>query len=301
MNKTEHTSNTEDYAIAKSLNDYVLNIFSFIRLYQLIGPAKEYDDKELNRAYVLLVNQLEIIYSRNPALMAIKPEPIWRKFELIKGRSHSIQKYLENNDSGHEHTDKVEKLCIISNNEIPVFSKEQRRIIDLTDNLKTKYNSLLEEAVSRLHANSTDYEEDPWPPRVWYIPEYTLTYKSDGTILVNDSLKLKKIHAGSTTEHLLEQAIKNPNRLFKPDLGRTSRNISTVLSSAGFTPVLRELFFPTVSDDKGVVFRPTIKREDAVSEMITLYDLDTQLYKSGAKTELLPREALIELGFSDDD
>ena len=119
----------------------------------------------------------------------------------------------------------------------------------------------------------------------WQISEYTLVYKPDGTILINNVLKLKKAHAGSTTERLLEQSIKNPNTLFKPDLGQTARNLSTVLNSAGFTPVLRSLFFPTVSSSNGVIFRPTITRKQADNDKIDTTTLDLQLKKLGATTE----------------
>lgn len=78
----------------------------------------------------------------------------------------------------------------------------------------------------------------------------------------------------------------NPNTKFKPILGKTSRNISTIISSAGFTPVLRDLFFPTVSNDE-IVFRPWVSREEADRENIDTEVLDNQLRDLGAYTRLI--------------
>lgn len=52
----------------------------------------------------------------------------------------------------------------------------------------------------------------------FYIHKCILTYKQDGTVLINDVLRLKKVHAGSISEHLLEQCIKNPNKLLSLSL-----------------------------------------------------------------------------------
>jgi hypothetical protein len=69
------------------------------------------------------------------------------------------------------------------------------------------------------------------------------------------------------------------------------------LSSAGFTPTLRELFFPTVSDDKGIIFRAKVTREVVLDEKIDVYELDAKLHKAGAKVTLFPDDVLIDLGF----
>jgi hypothetical protein len=294
MEATKQQSN--DYAVAKELNDCVLGIFSAIQNYQIIGSLKDFDSEELNRIYVLLVDELEKLYERNPKLAAIKPEPTWKQFEIIKNSMYSIQKYLEEHDSGHIHRDKIEKLCIIADKETPDFSPLQKKLVETSKTINAKYHNLLIEKLQKLLAEAPDAEETR-PPRMWYIPEYTIEYKPDGTILINSAFKLKKIHAGSTTERLMEQAVKNPETLFKPSLGQTARNISTVLSSAGFTPTLRELFFPTVSDDKGIIFRPKVTREVALDEKVDVFKLDEELHKAGAKVTLFPEDFLIDLGF----
>ena len=79
--------------------------------------------------------------------------------------------------------------------------------------------------------------------------------------------------------------MKYPNTLFKPDLGQTSRNLSTVLSSAGFTPTLRRLFFPIVSKSKGILFRPTVTRQQADDEKLDTSDLDLKLKELDTASE----------------
>jgi hypothetical protein len=58
-----------------------------------------------------------------------------------------------------------------------------------------------------------------------------------------------------------------------------------VLSSAGFTATLRDLFFPTVSKSKGIVFRDTVTRKQADDENIDTIELDLKLKELGASIE----------------
>lgn len=269
---------TYDYAVAHVLNDCVLGFIAMIVMEEIVGTPEGDDFHELNRAYVLVTDELEKLYSRNPKLAALKPEPIWRRFDVLKTSSWEINEYLNDpdNDLGQAHNARVEKLSIIASKETPEFTPEQKKLLDYAESVRKKYGKLLD-------ALSEDWKVKK--QNDWQIPEYTISYKPDGSILINDILKLKKAHAGSTTERLLEQAIKRPNELFKPDLGQTSRNISTVLHSAGFTQELRDLFFPTVSKSKGIVFRPTITREQADADNINTIMLDLKLKELGAKTE----------------
>ncbi len=278
MEVTNQPSNNNDFAIAHALNECVLGLIAMIVIEDVVGTPEGDEFRELNRAYVLVVDELESLYSRNPKLLAINPEPIWKRFDVLKTSSWEINEYLENpdNDLGQAHNARVEKLMILADQLTPNFTPEQKKLIDYADSIRIKYGKSLDVLSKERNANQL---------ADWQIPEYKVAYKPDGTILVNDILKLKKAHAGSTTERLLEQAQKNPNKLFKPDLGQTSRNISTVLNGAGFTPLLRQLFFPTVSESKGVFFRPTISREQADVENINTTELDVKLKMLGANTE----------------
>lgn len=266
-----------DYAVAKALNGLINAMIMYVFLASNVGMAEDKELVELNRSYVLLANELEKIYNRNPELSAIKAEPLWKRFDVLKTSISEILDYIdETDDFGLSHNARVEKLCIIAGVETPTYSEEQKKLIDTANAVIKKYGNTIDKVNVERIANEKNN---------WQIPEYTLAYKPDGTILINDVLKLKKAHAGSTTERLLEQALRNPNTLFKPDLGQTSRNLSTVLGSAGFTSELRELFFPTVSKANGVVFRPAITRELADNDRIDTSALDLHLKALGAKTE----------------
>jgi len=271
-------TNNNDYAVAYSLNNCVLGIIAMIVMADIVGKPEDADIHELNRAYVLVTDELEKLYDRNPKLAAIKPEPIWKRFDVLKTSSWQINEYLEDpeNDMGQAHNARVEKLMILVGKDTPDFTPEQKKLLGYADSIRIKYGKLIDVLnKERIAKKLTD----------WQIPDYKLTYKPDGTILINDVLKLKKAHAGSTTERLLEQALKSPNTLFQPNLGQTSRNLSTVINSAGFTPTLRELFFPTVSKSKGIVFRPTITRKQADTDKIDTTELDLKLKELGAVTE----------------
>ncbi len=299
MGITNDSTEPNDYAVAKALNESVGSIFSIISFFQLIGPCKEFNPEELNRTYLFLVNELEILYDRNPKLTDIQPEPIWRKFEIIRDKIYKVQKYLEEN-SNHDHMMRLDKLRILSEQEEPNFTPKQKKYVDEAKALLGKYMAMVVEEIDKTNANNPQEEKetDPRDLRVWCISEYAVDYKLDGTILINNIMKLKKIHAGSTAERLLEQAAKHPNTLCKPNLGQTARNLSTVISSAGFTPTLRELFFPIVSDDKGFIFRPTLTREQVLRDRIDTFELDKQLYLAGAEIAVRPEEELIALGLA---
>ncbi len=310
MGTTNKSNAANDYAVAKALNEYATSVINIFNLYQIVVHSPDFDLKEINRVYVLLVNELQKLYEHNAKLSNIKYEPIWKQVDYIHA-AYDVQKFLERLHESNEspvkyiknpskyidyHIAEIDRLCIIADNETPDFSPEQKKIVEHTQTVLDKYSKIAVEELQKRHEESDD-EEETRPPRMWFIPEYTLTYKLNGLILVNDALKLKKAHVDSVLDQLMEQSISNPNKLFKPNTDKTARNISTVLSSAGFTPTLRALFFPTIREDKRIVFRPTITREEALDEKIDIYELDAELYRAGAKVTLFPDEVLIELGF----
>lgn len=277
MDTSNKPSQANDYAVAKELNKYALSLLGIFNFYQLIGPNKDFDTKEINRLYVLLVEELRELYDRNPKLSEIIPEPIWRSIDYIYS-AYDMQKYMDSFEwklPADLHNSKIDRLTIISDSGEPNYSDKQKRQIDSIKRTLDNHHKLIV------------IEVEKQPPAEesngWYVEEYTLTYKPDGTILINDALKLKKVHAGSATEHLLEQAFKNQNKLFMPNIGKTSRNISTIISGAGFTPALRALFFPSVSNDKGIVFRSKVTLSEAISDHIDTTKLDRQLKDSGAE------------------
>ncbi len=275
MKATNKTPQTNDYAVAKALNDLVKGIILLVYIGNGQDLAKDGDIAGLNRAYILLTQELENIYSLNPELQDLKPDPIWKRFDVLKGSREAIADYINDSDDyGDAHCLRVEKLSIIAGVELPEYTADQLELAKYADVTTEDYVKKLKKTLkSKKSSAEVTYGSE--------IFEYGLTYKQDGTILINQVLKLKKVHAGSITEKLLEQSIKNPNKKFKPDLGKTSRNISTIISSAGFTPVLRDLFFPSVSGDT-VVFRPYVSKLQADLERIDRDELDLKLKELGA-------------------
>lgn len=278
MEAAKEQPSTNDYAVASELNSLAGQMILCVVMADTVGLPEDHNISDLNRAYVLLIDELQRLYDSNPTLLAIKPEPIWKRFDVLRTSSWEINRYLEDadNDAGNAHNARVEKLCIIAGKETANYTPEQKKLVEATEKVLKNYLEMISAVNKERLAKKADD---------WQIPEYKLTYKPDGAILINDVLKLKRVHAGSTTERLLEQAVKRPNELFKPDLGQTSRNLSTVLSSAGFTPTLRKLFFPIVSKSKGIVFRDIVSRQQTDDDNIDTTELDLQLKALGAAIE----------------
>ena len=180
MGAPKKPTRANDYAVAMALNESVGGIFFILGLFQVLGPRKEFDHVELNRAYIFLVNELEILYNSNPKLLEIKPEPTWRRFDLIKHRMREVEKYLHENGPGtdSEHTSRLERLCIISEQETPELSPKQKKYIKHTRKIVDKYAAVLME----ISENSPKYETPDF-----YIPEFIFIYKHDGTVLASDA------------------------------------------------------------------------------------------------------------------
>ena len=261
-----------DYAVAKALNERVTTIFELFAR----SDTRSLDITAINKSYVLLVNTLKKIYARNDELKAIERKPVWEYFDIIEGLEHDISQYTNDwdNDNGQSHNARVNKLCIVAGKEAPDYTLELKQIVQDADKAITAFRKQVDD--QKLRETVNEAEKD------WYIPEYKLSYNTNGTILVNGVLKIKKTQAGSASSKLMEQATEHPNTLFKPDLGKYSRNLSTTLSGMGFTATLRALFFPTVSEDKGIVFRPLVVRATADDDRISTTELDLQLKQLGA-------------------
>lgn len=279
------TLRANNFALAKELNLRAEKIIDLIATaYQRqTFEATSIDVTQLNKSYVLLVNELEKLYSNNKELSDIEKTPAWKYFGIIEGAEWEINEYIyENrNDSGQSHIAQINRLCIIAGTDKPkVMTDNIKKILQDADTAISDYKAKLDEEKKK----HTSHD------RNWFIPEYTVTYGLDGTIIVNEVLKLKKVHAGSVPDRLMEQVTKNPNKVTKPDLGQTTRNLSTVLSSMGFSGTIRQLFFPSVSKDKGVLFRPAVSDKTAKSERIDTSELDTKLKQLGASTQLKPTE-----------
>lgn len=276
MGTANPSTDSNDFAVARLLKNTLLAILTYVRKAEEMDLPEDYEIDELNRAYILLVNELENLYKHNPKLAEIRPEPFWKQFDVLKPASWRILNFLDDpaHDKGQAHITRLDRLCIISGSESAELTPELQELTNNAFETIIEYRQKLDDA--RLDINQTIEDS-------WYIDEYRLDYETNGTILINGVLKLKKAQIGSTIDQLLEQAFKNEGNLFTPKLPATARNLSTVLSGAGFTPVLRQLFFPIASNSKGVLFRSSVTSTEASSEGIETSELDFLLKALGAK------------------
>lgn len=267
-----------DFALAYHLNKFAIGLFEMVAN-NLSGLP---DVSTINRSYILLVNELRKIYARNAELENISENICWQSFDRLEHIESDVWEYTNynNNEYGLSHNAQVNRLRISHGKETPDFPPEIKKIVD--------------EAEANGKAFFAKIEDESDVERDWFIPEYTLTYASDGSLLVNGVkgvLKVKKTQLASASAKLMEQAVAKPNELFKPNLGHNySRTLSVTLSGLGFSGTLRDLFFPQVSEANGVVFRPTITREEVDAEHIDTTKLDDKLKKLGADVVQKPIE-----------
>lgn len=278
MGTSKQQTNDNDYAVATLLNSVLLQIVQLVREIEALDLPEDYDYKldELNRSYVLLVHELEELYKHNSKLAEIEPKPFWIKYNILTPYYWEVLRYLDENDQkkGQAHINQLDRLCIIANSEKPELSSDSLKLLEEAFGAIKNYKVVLKIAESDKDEVEDEFHNDD----AWYIPEYFVSY-NNGEIVINDVMVLKKTHIDSAIDKLLEQAFKNPNTLFIPELPATARNLSTVLSSAGFDSVLRQLFFPKLSLPKGVLFRPSVTIEQAQKENIDTTILDLILEK----------------------
>lgn len=271
MGTPKKPTNANDFVVARLLNTVLLLIVHSVREIEALDLPKDYDYKldELNHSYVLLVHELEELYKQNPKLAEIEPKPFWTKYNILTPYTWEILRYLDEpaEKKGQAHINQLDRLCIIANSENPELSPENQKLLAEASEAIKDYKVVLKDA------ELVEYDE--LDDDAWYIPEYWVSY-NNGEIVINNTLYLKKTHIGSTIDQLLEQAFKNPDTLFTPKLPATARNLSTVLSSAGFDSVQRQLFFPKLSS-KGVLFRPTVTFEQVQKDNIDTTKLDLVL------------------------
>ncbi len=289
-------TNSEDFAIAREFHHHATELLMAVQRlneeYNYDDPYAEYHETimDINRPYVLLVNELETIYGQNVALAKLNDDPktkaTWTQFNTIESNDQDIYTYLREhkslkklkNDADFAHKAQVNRLAIIAGKETPNFSPEQKKILEDAEAAYLKFLKRHTEWRSRKPKKRNKGHH--------FIVNYELKYADNGNIVVNDVLILKKTQSGSAPRKLLEQAIKHPYEHFKPELGQINRNLTNVLSDMGITGTLKELFFPLVNKE-GVTFRPAVYFETAEKERIDTAELDKTLKALGAKTETL--------------
>lgn len=269
----QNTAN--DYAVAKYLNERVVAFFALVADYYHNDLP---DLTDINRSYVLLVNELKQLYDRNPELSRIQEKICWRTFETIDAIDpYTLYEYSDDyRNHGNDHISKVNSLCIVAGKEEPDLTPELKKILDEANKNVTTFMAELD----KIKPDTKD----------WYIPKYTFTMTNAGVLLVNgvpDMLKVNKTQAGSANTKLLEEALRHSDgKPYKSTVSIT-RTLSTALSELGFAGVFRKLFFPPVHN-KGqneLVFRHEITLEQVKAEGIDTHNLDLKLKQAGADYE----------------
>lgn len=266
-----------DFALAKYLNERVVAIFQLA-----IDQRNNADIAAINKSYILMVNELKKLYARNPELKKISEPICWQEYDRVEYIHDTLWEYRDsvNNDFGNSHNAQVNRLCIINNKEMPSFTSEVKKIVNEADKNVNAYLAELE-------------EDEPKVNDGRFIPAYTLTYKDDGTILVNSVLKLKKTQAGQASDKIMSQAYQHDGQAdpFIPTIA-TKRQLTTIIGDMGFDTTLRALFFPLINKHKGIMFRSSITRDEADEQHIDTSQLDIKLKKAGAATEQYPDEPI---------
>lgn len=279
--------NVSDYAIALKLDSLASGL-----VYTMgeILRYQDHDDSEqtiypllanLNRYYILAVHELEKLHARNEPLAKLNEDPktraVWKRYDILEGNEVDILEYVKdfrNMGSFTDHAIQVKRLAIIA-------GKEEATPTPKLQDLFDKGGHAITDAVEYINKNKP---VDPRSKRGRnYIRSYSLAYKDDGSIVVNDVLALKKTQSGSAPRKLMEQAVKHPYEPFTPELGQLSRSFSSVLNDMGIIGIYKKLFFPVATKDS-VTFRPIVDRSRAEDEGLYLEELDKRLKELGAKT-----------------
>jgi hypothetical protein len=77
MEAANKPSLSNDYAVARELNSLAGQMILCVVMAETVGLPEDHNISDLNRVYVLLIDELQRLYGNNPTLAAIKPEPIW--------------------------------------------------------------------------------------------------------------------------------------------------------------------------------------------------------------------------------
>lgn len=125
-----------DYALAKLLNEYAIKIFTSLDVH---GSVPDFTD--VNRSYILLIEELKQIYARQPKLQKIGRSMCWQVIDSLEMFHENIGEYktLEfeythsGADYGEEHNSKVSRLCTLAEKTKPDLTPQLQKLLDEAD------------------------------------------------------------------------------------------------------------------------------------------------------------------------
>ena len=149
LSKTEKSDKiTNEYAVAKALNDVVYEILRTISTTykDRLFDSSKVDIQPLNKSYILLVSELKKIYTWNVKLQEIKPEPVWDWLDTLEGREWELveQDSMGNSsDLGKGHIAQVNKLNIIEGADKPLYTPIIEHLINEAESAIKDFKKLL--------------------------------------------------------------------------------------------------------------------------------------------------------------
>ena len=292
--KSQDRDKANDYIVAQYLNERANTMVGLVydAMSQSYSGIARPDITKMNKAYVLIVEELKALTDRNPKLQAIDARAIWQHFDTLKGYDADIYTYYEpfsQSDDMEVYTNKLDRLCIISNAEKPQYTKAQERLIADADEAIRIYRNSIKKAQEINEDQRTD----------WFIPDYKLTHAGKKYLKIN-GIDIKKTNAGAVDDILVSAFDNDGKGVFTPDIGSTERkltsNVADIFNGKVFTKdeqkALKALFFRNVSDKTNTLsFVSWVTRDeaDAIPNLDTSA-LDKKLKQLGAKTETKEQE-----------
>lgn len=128
---SDNDNSANDYALAKLLNERVINIFTMV-----VDNRNTPDFTAVNRSYILMVDELKRIYDRQPELKKIGTPICWRVLENLE-QAHEVVLSIEfthsGSDYGEEHNSNVSTLCFRANIDKPALSPQIEKLLSEAD------------------------------------------------------------------------------------------------------------------------------------------------------------------------
>lgn len=263
MGATKQPASANDFAVARELNLLVMGMIMNVYLADYSGVAKDLDIQELNHAYILLVDELQKLYDKNPKLAVIEPEPIWHRFEVLKASAREIKKHLSNpdNDYGSAHYARVEKLCILANAETPHFTEKQMRLKDYAKSTLDDYYEGVDEAFSQLKTNEGGGAIDPQEDGE-HITNLSLVQKTLKLNVIGVTLTLKRFDSTKRFNYnLAKLLLARPDEwVKKEDLGPAFKTIGSKVKDwpklLGLTGELKDIFISINTKEQTIMLNP---------------------------------------------
>lgn len=149
---SENTDTANDYALAKILNERVINVFTLV-----VDHSNTPDITAVNRSYILMVDELKQIYDRQPELKKIGTAICWRILDNLE-LAHEVVLAIEfthsGSDYGEGHNSSVSRLCIIADKLKPDLTPKVQDLLNDADKNIAEFKAELDKMYATLSFES---------------------------------------------------------------------------------------------------------------------------------------------------